>query len=108
MYRSRIVKVHGQKPSTILSFVIKVTIKLIIILSLFLFMFVMKMVFIRDQFKVEPRPDWSLLGPVSSKFYDAPSCDLTKSLLVMLGLLEIVSFGFVKLPTRLVIPRKHP
>ena len=96
------------------------TIKVIIILSLFLFMFVMKMVFIRDQFKVGPRPDWSLLGPVSSKFYNerslsfnnrvhsAPPCDLTKSLLVTLGLLEIGSFGFVKLPTRLVIPRKHP
>ena len=37
-----------------------------------------------------------------------PPCDLTKSLLVLLGLLESVSFGFVKLPTRLVIPRKHP
>ena len=67
-------------------------------------MFVMKMVFIRDQFKVGPRPDWSLLGPVSSKFYNerslsfndrvhsAPPCDLAKSLLVMLGLLEIGSF----------------
>ena len=81
-------------------------------------MFVIKMVSVREQFKVRPRADW-----VSSKSYNehslsfhnrihsappTPSCEVTKSLLVLLGLLEKVSFGFVKLPaTRVVVSRKH-
>ena len=66
-------------------------------------MFVIKMVSRRDQFKARPRPDWTPLGFHSSfttsvllllttEFIPppppTPSCEVTLSLVVLLGLLD--------------------
>ena len=112
------IKIYGQNRSMILSFVIKIIIQLICFYVCY-----------KNCVCKESIQSWSksrldsFRGPFNFKFYNerslsfnnrvhsappTPSCKVTKSLSVFLGLLDRVSFGFVKLPTRLVMLRKHP